>query len=169
MIFKTLEEKYSETGQPSLLFLDEIDTLCADRSKSSTDWKRDQISTLLKLTNNASEKGIILIGATNMLDILDPAILRTGRFDKKIKIELPNTQERLEIIKNLTKERPIAHALLKDLPKIAQLTSGCTCSDINAILQTAMRRAIFEQKNSITLTDVTNAFETLELCTANLK
>ena len=161
-IFDELEKLYKNTKKPSILFMDELDSICANRASSNTDWKKDQINAILKLTNNASQKGIILIGATNLIEDLDPAIMRTGRFDKKIEIALPNEEERLDILTKLVKNRPMAENIKNQLSQIAKITEGKTCSDIVAIFHSAMRNAIFNNKAYISISDVEKAYKSLD-------
>lgn len=160
--FKELEKEYEKTGIPQIVLLDELDSICGKRSSMHTDWKRDDVNTVLKLINNASEKGIILLGATNFLDMLDPAVLRTGRFDKKIEIPLPSEEERKDILKKMLQNKPIAKRLVSKIDEIATLTENKTCSDLNAIIQTAMRNAIYANRPSANMNDIQDAIKTLD-------
>lgn len=160
--FKELEKEYEKTGIPQIVLLDELDSICGKRSSMHTDWKRDDVNTVLKLINNASEKGIILLGATNFLDMLDPAVLRTGRFDKKIEIPLPSEEERKDILKKMLQNKPIAKRLVSKIDEIATLTENKTCSDLNAIIQTAMRNAIYANRPSANMNDIQNAIKNLD-------
>ena len=160
--FKELEAEYKKTGKPQVVMLDELDSICAKRSQMHTDWKRDDVNAVLKLLNNASEKGIIVLGATNFIDMLDPAVLRTGRFDKKIEVSLPTKDERIDILVKMLRNKPIAKNLINKIPQIAQLTENKTCSDINAIMQAAMRNAIFDNRPLANMDDVQNAIKALE-------
>ena len=161
-LFSKLEDKYNQTGEPSLLFLDELDSICGNRAKMHTDWKRDEVNTVLQLANNAGEKGIILIGATNFIDGLDPAILRTGRFDKKIEISFPTEEERIEILSKMLKNKPMGKIIIKHIPEIAKLTEGKTCSDLNAIVQSAFRNAIFKENLYLNINDIKEAIKALD-------
>lgn len=160
--FKALEKEYKETGTPQIVLLDELDSICGKRDSMHTDWKRDDVNTVLKLINNASEKGIILLGATNFLDMLDPAVLRTGRFDKKIEIPLPTEEERKDILQKMLQNKPIAKNLVNKVDEISELTENKTCSDINAIVQTAMRNAIFANRPLANMKDIQAAIKTLD-------
>ena len=160
--FKELEKEYEKTGIPQIVLLDELDSICGNRAQMYTDWKRDDVNTVLKLINNSSEKGIILLGATNFLDMLDPAVLRTGRFDKKIEIPLPSEEERKDILKKMLQNKPIAKSLVSKIDEIATLTENKTCSDLNAIIQTAMRNAIYANRPSANMNDIQDAIKTLD-------
>ncbi len=160
--FKALEKEYEKTGTPQIVLLDELDSICGKRSSMHTDWKRDDVNAVLKLINNASEKGVILLGATNFLDMLDPAVLRTGRFDKKIEIPLPTEEERKDILQKMLQNKPIAQNLVSKIDEITTLTENKTCSDINAIIQTAMRNAIFANRPLANMNDIQDAIKTLD-------
>lgn len=158
-VFNGLSEQYEKTGRPSILFLDEIDAICASRKNIKTDWKIDEMNTVLKLLNNASEKGIIVIGATNRPDGLDPAALRSGRFDKKIEVPLPDRESRMDILSKLISKKPIAKELKQHISEIADLTDGRTCSDIVSMINESCREAIYGNKSKVLFEDVKNVFE----------
>ncbi len=159
--FDILSKEYQETGEPQIVLLDELDSICGNRATMHTDWKRDDVNAVLKLLNNASEKGIIVLGATNFLDGLDPAILRTGRFDKKLEILPPNENEIKDILTKMLKFKPMAKMIMDKIPQIAKLMEGKTCSDINACIQLALRNAIFDNKVHINMSDIEKAINDL--------
>ncbi len=161
-IFEALESQYQKNNIPNILFLDEIDSIAASRGKSSTDWKRDEINCLISLANQVAEKGIILIGATNYIDNIDNAIMRTGRFDKKIEISLPDFDERKEILTKLSSMKKIALSLLPLADEMAKCTDGKSCSDLNAIINTCCRQAIYAKKKSVSIDDFQEAVEKVE-------
>ena len=161
-IFNQLERQYKRTHKPSILFLDEIDSVAASRKLSNSDWKRDEINTLIALLNNASEKGIIVIGATNYIDNVDQAVLRTGRFDKKIEIKLPDREERRDIIKKLVEERKILADWLPYIDEFADLTEGKTPSDLSAIINACGREAICDGKEHVTKEDFIKMMQELK-------
>jgi len=161
-IFTALESQYRKNNIPNILFLDEIDSIAASRETSGTDWKRDDINTLISLLNNAAEKGIIVIGATNILDNVDKAVLRTGRFDKKIEISLPTEEERKDILEKVIGMKKIAISLLPHLDKLAEATDGKSCSDISAIVNDCCRRAIYQKKKRVTVKDFENSIRIIE-------
>lgn len=160
--FNAIEKEYKITAKPQIVLLDELDSICGKRSSMHTDWKRDDVNAVLKLINNVSERGVILLGATNFLDMLDPAVLRTGRFDKKIEIPLPTSDERKDIIAKMLKNKPIAKNLINNIDEITKLTENKTCSDINAIIQTAIRNAIFANRPTVNITDIKKAIKMLD-------
>lgn len=161
-VFNALEELYKKNETPNILFLDELDSICGKRKDTKTDWLRGEINMVLKLINNASDKGIILIGATNLLEDLDPAVLRPGRFDKKLHISLPDFEERKSVFSTLSENRPIALSVKSMLEPLASLTEGFTNSDINAVFHHALRNAIFENKNTIGYSDFESAAKKIE-------
>ena len=161
-IFKQLENQYKKTKKPSILFLDEIDSVAASRKLSRSDWKRDEINTLIALLNNASEKGIIVIGATNFIDNVDEAVLRPGRFDKKIEIPLPDKAERKEILEKLIMNKKITQGLLPFVDELSDITNGKSCSEIAASINVCGRNAIYENKNSVAKEDFIKAMKEIE-------
>ncbi|MCR4880347.1 MAG: ATP-binding protein [bacterium] len=161
-IFSALEEQYSKNNKPSILFLDEIDSIAASRAGSQTDWKRDDVNALITQLNNASEKGVIVIGATNFLDNVDSAVLRPGRFDKKIKIELPTQEERKDIIQKLTARKKIAVDLYEAADELAALTDGKSPSELNAAVNLACLKAICAKKSYVHREDFISAIRELE-------
>ena len=161
-IFTALEEQYSKNNTPSILFLDEIDSIAASRGSSQTDWKRDDVNALITQLNNASEKGIIVIGATNLIRNVDEAVLRAGRFDKKINIELPTKEERKDIIQKLTARKKIAVDLYELADKLAEVTEGKSPSELNAAINLACLKAICKRKSSVSKDDFISAIKELE-------
>ncbi|MCR4880346.1 MAG: ATP-binding protein [bacterium] len=161
-IFTELEKNYKKTGVPCILFLDEIDSVAAARKLSGSDWKRDEINTLISLLNNSAEKGIIVIGATNLVDNVDEAVLRPGRFDKKIEIPLPDKAERKEIFEKLISQKPIVANLLQNVVELADIMDGKSCSDISASINVCARNAVYDGKNSVTKDDFIAAMKEIE-------
>ena len=161
-IFAALEEQYAKNGQPSILFLDEIDSIAASRESSRTDWKRDDVNALITQLNNASEKGIIVIGATNLIDNVDDAILRAGRFDKKIEIKSPTQEERKDIIQKLTARKKVAVDLYEMAEELAALTEGKTPSELNAAINLACLKTICQRKTSVSKDDFLAAIKEIE-------
>ena len=161
-IFAALEEQYAKNNMPSILFLDEIDSIAASRSGSHTDWKRDDVNALITQLNNASEKGVIVIGATNFLDNVDEAVLRPGRFDKKIEIKLPDKEERKDIIQKITAKKKIAVDLYDMADELAEKTDGKSPSELSAALNIACLNAICAGKKTVTKQDFLSSLKELE-------
>jgi len=152
-VFKNLEEKYKLTGEPSILLLDELDSIAMDRRKCHTDWKKDDINALLMVLNNSAQRGIIVVGATNNPDDLDEAVIRPGRLDKHLKVELPQQEERQDIVEKILIDRPIAQDLIMDSPILAKKLNGKTPAEISSILHNACLNAIYSYKVVATMED----------------
>jgi len=130
---------------PTILFLDEIDSLIPRRGSSSTDAHVTErvISQFLSEMDGIEElKGVVVLAATNRLDLVDPAILRSGRFDLLFELPLPDERTREEIFKIHTKNKPLASNV--DLAKLAKETDGRTGSDIEFVCRKASMFAIRE-------------------------
>ena len=161
-LFTELEANYKETGKPNILFLDEIDSIAASRKIGHTDWKKDEINALISLINNVSEKGIILIGATNLLENVDAAVLRPGRFDKKLYIGLPDKKSRKDIFDKMIRKIPIAQELAEKTDTLAELTKGKSNAEISAALNECCREALCHDKETVSLKDFKRTMENLE-------
>ena len=130
---------------PTILFLDEIDSLIPRRGSSSTDAHVTErvISQFLTEMDGIEElKGVVVLAATNRLDLVDPAILRSGRFDLLFELSLPDEEIRVEIFKIHTKNKPLAQNV--DLTKLAKETDGRTGSDIEFVCRKASMFAVRE-------------------------
>lgn len=160
-IFDELHNRYKATGKPSILFLDEIDDMGSSREDNSSSSKREDTNTLLSALNNASEKGIIVIGATNYIEAIDKAIMRSGRLDKKIELTLPNKEERISILtKILEKKEPeVVKTLLAEVNTLADLTDGKSPADLAYYINTAARQIVYDNRSEITLDDFKKAME----------
>jgi transitional endoplasmic reticulum ATPase len=130
---------------PTILFLDEIDSLVPRRGSSSTDAHVTErvISQFLAEMDGIEElKGVVVLAATNRLDLVDPAILRSGRFDLLFELPLPDEKTREEIFKIHTKNKPVDKDV--DLKKLAKDVEGRTGSDIEFICRKASMFAVRE-------------------------
>jgi len=130
---------------PTILFLDEIDSLVPRRGSSSTDAHVTErvISQFLTEMDGIEElKGVMVLAATNRLDLVDPAILRSGRFDLLFELPLPDEKTREEIFKIHTKNKPLNGTV--DLKKLAKEIEGRTGSDIEFICRKASMFAVRE-------------------------
>jgi transitional endoplasmic reticulum ATPase len=137
-IFKTAKH-----AAPTILFLDEIDSLVPRRGSSSTDAHVTErvISQFLTEMDGIEElKGVVVLAATNRLDLVDPAILRSGRFDLLFELPAPDEQTRLEIFRIHTKDKPLSEEV--DLKELAKQTDGRTGSDIEFIARKASMFAV---------------------------
>jgi len=156
-IFEELDNRYQKTGIPSILFIDEIDDMGGTREGNNSAGKREDLNALLLLLNNAAERGIIVIGATNYIDIVDKALMRSGRFDKKIEVLLPDRDERKDILIKLIGKTPVTSKLLEHLEVMAEKTDGKSPADLAKYINTCAMQAIYDKKKEVTLSDFENA------------
>ncbi|HEX7514961.1 MAG TPA: proteasome-activating nucleotidase [archaeon] len=144
---------------PSIIFIDELDAIGAKRLDSATSGDREVQRTLMQLLaemDGFENRGEVkIIGATNRSDILDPALLRPGRFDRLIDIPLPTYEARVEIIKIHTARMNLAQEI--DAEKIAKLSDGASGADIKAIAMEAGMFAIRAERESVTTADFDDA------------
>ena len=135
--------KKAKQASPTILFFDEIDSLVPKRSESSTDAHVTErvISQFLTEMDGIEElKGVVVLAATNRLDLVDPALLRSGRFDLLFELPTPDEETRLSIFKIHTKNKPLYKDV--DLRTLARRTDGLVGSDIQWICQRASMNAI---------------------------
>ena len=132
----------ARTAAPCIIFFDEIDAIAARRSTSSSSRVIEQVVAqfLTEMDGLEELKDVILIAATNRPDILDPAILRSGRFGRHIEVPLPNKTSRIKIFKIHLANRPIDNNI--DIEKLAERLEGNTGADIKAICEEATLLAI---------------------------
>jgi len=142
---KILREIFKKAKQssPCILFFDEIDGIAPIRGKGRGDsniTERVVSQLFTELDGLANYKGVIVLGATNRPDLLDPALLRPGRLDFIFEFQLPDEKERYEIFNIHTRKRPISKDV--DLQELAKITSGFSGSDIASICMRAARLAL---------------------------
>lgn len=119
---------------PAILFIDEIDAVAPRRAEVAGEVEKRVVAQLLSLMDGFVARGhVIVIGATNIPEILDPALRRPGRFDREIEIGVPNTQARLEILRIHTRAMPLAPDV--NLQEIAELSHGFVGADLEALAQ----------------------------------
>ncbi len=155
-VFELAKEK-----APAIIFIDELDAVAAKRLKSSTSGDREVQRTLMQLLAELdgfeSRGDIGIIGATNRPDILDPALLRPGRFDRFIEVPLPNEDGRREILKIHTKNMSFDEEADVDL--LADLTDGFSGADLKAVCTEAGMFAIRDKRDKITVDDFMKAVD----------
>ncbi|QOV23449.1 AAA family ATPase [Anabaenopsis elenkinii] len=133
---------------PCIIFIDEIDSLAPDRSAVEGEVEKRLVAQLLSLMDGFSQnKGVILLGATNRPDHLDPALRRPGRFDREIQFRVPDINGRKEILQVLTRAMPLDDSV--DLEFIADRTVGFVGADLKAVCQKAAYTALRRQVPSI--------------------
>ncbi|MEM3710659.1 MAG: CDC48 family AAA ATPase [Thermoprotei archaeon] len=133
--------KEAEKTAPSIIFVDEIDSLAPSRDNTSTEVERRIVSQLLTLMDGLSPSDkVVVIGATNRVNAVDPALRRPGRFDREIEIPAPDAPARLEILKVHTRRLPLASDV--SLEEIAELTNGFVGADLAALVREATLQAL---------------------------
>ena len=155
-VFQLAKEK-----APSIIFIDELDAIAAKRTNSDTSGDREVQRTMMQLLaelDGFNPRGDVkVIGATNRIDILDPAILRPGRFDRIIEVPLPNFEGRIQIFNIHTRKMKLGDDV--DFKELARLTEGASGADIKAIATEAGMFAIREERTKVTMLDFLKAID----------
>ena len=131
-----LREVFEEAARraPAILFIDEIDAVAPKRAEVVGEVEKRVVAQLLSLMDGFVSRGqVIVIGATNIPEVLDPALRRPGRFDREIEIGVPNTQARLQILRIHTRAMPMGPDV--DLQEIANHSHGFVGADLEALCQ----------------------------------
>jgi len=141
--------KEAEENSPAIIFIDEIDSIAPRREEVTGEVEKRVVAQLLALMDGLKERGkVIVIGATNRPNAIDPALRRPGRFDREIEIRPPDKRGRKEILQVHTRNMPLAEDV--NLDEIAELTHGYTGADLAALCKeaamAALRRFIRSQK-----------------------
>ena len=145
-IFKNAEEK-----APSIIFIDEIDSIAPKREEVTGEVERRIVAQLLSLMDGMSTRGkVVVIGATNRINAIDPALRRPGRFDREIEIGVPDKEGRLEILQIHTRGMPLDKDV--DLEKIANMSHGFVGADLQSLAKEAAIRALRKVLPEIDLT-----------------
>lgn len=155
-VFELAKEK-----APSIIFIDEIDAIAAKRLKSSTSGDREVQRTLMQLLaemDGFEGRGDVgIVAATNRPDILDPALLRPGRFDRFIEVPIPNEDGRMEILKIHTRNMSLDEEV--DIRHVASLSEGASGADLKAICTESGMFAIREERSTVTMNDFMDAVD----------
>ena len=131
----------AEEKSPSIIFIDEIDAIAPKRETVTGEVERRVVAQLLAVMDGLHGRGkVIVIGATNRPNSLDPALRRPGRFDREIEIKVPNEKERLEIFQIHTRNMPLDKKI--SLKEFAQITHGFVGADISAVAREAAMSAL---------------------------
>ncbi len=131
-----LREVFEEAARraPAILFIDEIDAVAPKRADVAGEVEKRVVAQLLSLMDGFVSRGqVIVIGATNIPEVLDPALRRPGRFDREIEIGVPNTQARLQILRIHSRAMPLGPDV--DLQEIAEHSHGFVGADLEALCQ----------------------------------
>jgi len=138
-----LREVFREAQEnaPAIIFIDEIDAIAPKREEVTGEVERRVVAQLLALMDGLQSRGqVIVIGATNRPDALDPALRRPGRFDREIVIGVPDKRARKEILQVHTRNMPLAKDV--DLDELAEITHGFTGADLAALCREAAMHAL---------------------------
>ncbi|HVP25315.1 MAG TPA: CDC48 family AAA ATPase [Methanomicrobiales archaeon] len=138
-----LREIFEEARQnaPSIIFIDELDSIAPRREDVTGEVERRVVAQLLTMMDGLEERGqVVVIGATNRVDAIDPALRRPGRFDREIEIGVPNEVDRSEILKIHTRGMPVAKDV--ELQKLSQQTHGFVGADLAALAREGAIRAL---------------------------
>ena len=150
----------AKKNAPCIVFIDEIDAVARQRGTGmggGHDEREQTLNQLLvEMDGFGVNEGIIVMAATNRVDILDPAILRPGRFDRKVAVGRPDVKGRAEILGVHTKEKPLGEDV--DLHRIAQTTAGFTGADLENLMNEAAINTAKEGRKFLTQTDIEKAF-----------
>lgn len=145
---------------PCIIFIDEIDAVARRRGTGmggGHDEREQTLNQLLvEMDGFGVNEGIIVMAATNRVDILDPAILRPGRFDRKVGVGTPDVKGREEILIVHSKEKPLGEDV--DLKRVAQTTAGFTGADLENLMNEAAINAARDNRKFISQADINKAF-----------
>ena len=150
----------AKANAPCIIFIDEIDAVARRRGTGMGGGHDEREQTLnqmlVEMDGFGENTGIIVMAATNRVDILDPAILRPGRFDRKVVIGRPDLEGRKEILKVHSARKPLAEDV--DLNQVARSTAGFTGADLENLMNEAAIRAAGDNRSFITMEDIRKSF-----------
>ena len=150
----------AKKNSPSIIFIDEIDAVAHKRDARGGAGREDEQTLnqiLVEMDGFDNDSGVIVMAATNRVDMLDKALLRPGRFDRHVNVALPERKDRLEILKVHFKGKPVEADV--DLEALAKKTAGSSGADLANIANEAAITAAREGHKAISNADVTEAFE----------
>jgi transitional endoplasmic reticulum ATPase len=131
----------AEKNAPSIIFIDEIDSIAPKREEVTGEVERRIVAQLLSLMDGMSSRGkVVVIGATNRINAIDPALRRPGRFDREIEIGVPDRNGRLEVLQIHTRGMPLDKDV--NLEKLADISHGFVGADLQALSKEAAMRAL---------------------------
>ncbi len=156
--------EFARKSSPCIIFIDEIDALgkrsSSDGSGSGDERDRTLNQILVEIDGFSGSEGIIVIAATNRLDMLDPALLRSGRFDRQIQVALPDVDARLSILELHAKNKPLGSDI--DLKEVAKMTVYMSGADLANVMNEAGIYAVRNKHSSITMKDIDNAISKIQ-------
>lgn len=154
----------AKKNAPSIIFIDEIDAVAHKRDARGGAGREDEQTLnqiLVEMDGFDNDTGVIVIAATNRVDMLDKALLRPGRFDRHVNVTLPERKDRIEILKVHFKNKPVSKEV--DINALAAKTAGSSGADLANIANEAAITAARENHKEITNEDVTEAFERIAI------
>ncbi len=151
----------AEKNAPSIIFIDEIDSIAPKRDEVSGEVERRIVAQLLSLMDGMTSRGkVVVIAATNRVNAIDPALRRPGRFDREIEIGVPNRDGRLEVLQIHTRGMPMEKDV--NLEKLADISHGFVGADLQALAKEAAIRALRRILPEINLSSESISLETLK-------
>ena len=142
----------AQKAAPSIIFIDEIDSIAPKRGEVTGEVERRVVAQLLAMMDGLKERGqVVVIGATNRVEAIDPALRRPGRFDREIEIGVPDRAGRVEILQIHVRNMPIAEDV--NLEGLADRTHGFVGADLNALCKEAAMRALRRYLPDLTTED----------------
>ncbi len=157
--------KQAKKRAPAIVFIDEIDAVGRQRGAGVGGGHDEREQTLnqilVEMDGFESDTGVIVIAATNRPDVLDPALLRPGRFDRRVTVDLPDIKDRLAILKIHAKGKPLSGDV--DLERIAQRTPGFAGADLANLMNEAAILAVRRRRKRIHMDDIAEAIEKVML------
>ena len=168
-----LREVFEEASEeaPAIIFMDELDAIAPKREEAGGDVERRVVAQLLSLMDGLEERGeVVVIGATNRVDAIDPALRRGGRFDREIEIGVPDREGRKEILQVHTRNMPLDEEI--DLDVYAENTHGFVGADLESLAKEAAMHALRRIRPRLDLeTDEIDAevLESIEVLESDLK
>lgn len=154
----------AKKNAPSIIFIDEIDAVAHKRDARGGAGREDEQTLnqiLVEMDGFDNDSGVIVIAATNRVDMLDKALLRPGRFDRHVNVTLPERKDRLEILKVHFKGKPVEVSV--DLEALAKKTAGSSGADLANIANESAITAAREGHKAISNADLTEAFERIAI------
>ena len=151
--------KKAKNNSPCIIFIDEIDAIGGHRGTATSHGEREQTlnQILVEMDGFNKNHNVVIMAATNRQDTIDPALIRPGRFDRIITLDLPNTQDRIEILEVHTKEKPLSNDV--NLHNIARQTYGFSGAELSNLSNEASILAKRKNNNCIATNDFSEAIE----------
>jgi len=168
-----LREVFEEAAEnaPAIIFMDELDSIAPKREEAGGDVERRVVAQLLSLMDGLEERGeVVVIGATNRVDAIDPALRRGGRFDREIEIGVPDRDGRKEILQVHTRNMPLSDDI--DIDEYAETTHGFVGADIASLAKEAGMNAIRRIRPQIDLEEDeidAEILESIEITSRDMK